>query len=111
MRACLSPCACIFARLMRVSASLRAWECVRMCERMCLCVSARVHECTCACICACMCACACMFMSAFVGVCANQMCMRAGVRIYAHVRVPASAKIHSDFVCVDLRNKIFFKVG
>ena len=26
--------ACIFARVMRVSASLRAWECMRMCERM-----------------------------------------------------------------------------
>ena len=56
-------------------------------ERICLCVRACVHECTCACICAC----ACVFMSAFVGVCANQMCVRAGVRIYAHVRVLACA--------------------
>ena len=35
MHACLSPYACIYVRVymrMRVSAWLRAWECVRMCE-------------------------------------------------------------------------------
>ena len=36
-----------------------------------------------------------MFMSAFVGVCANQICVRAGVRIIgptrACARVPACA--------------------
>ena len=32
-----------------------------------------------------------MFMSAFVGVCTNQICVRAGVRIYTSTRVPACA--------------------
>ena len=69
----------------RVSVCLRAWECVGMCERMCL--SVRAY------ICACMCACACVFMSAFVGVCTDQICVRAGVRTCTHacVRVPACA--------------------
>ena len=77
----LSPYACIYLRVymrMRVSAWLRAWECVRMCEHknyVVVRVRACVHVCTCACICVCMCGCACVFMSAFVGVCADQMCV------------------------------------
>ena len=62
----------------RVSVWLRAWECVLMCERMCL--SVRAY------ICAGRCACACVFVSAFVGVCTNQICVCAGVRIYTCTR-------------------------
>ena len=74
----VTVCVYIFARL-------HAYACICMVERvgMCayvrayvvVCVRACVHACMCACICACMCAYACVFMSAFVGVCANQMCV------------------------------------
>ena len=61
-----------------------------MCERMYL--SVRTYACTCACICAC----ACVVMSAFVGVCANQICVRAGVRIWApQVRVHVCLRVHA----------------
>ena len=57
VHACLSPYACIYLRVymrMRVSARLRAWECVRMCEHnVFVCVRACVHARTSVCICAC----------------------------------------------------------
>ena len=47
VHACLSPYACIYLRVymrIRVSAWLRAWECVRMCEHsMCLRVCVHVY--------------------------------------------------------------------
>ena len=65
--------------------------CVHLCVHVC--VRMRVHECVCG------------------RVCQSKVYACGCAHIYAHVRAPASAKIHSDFVCVDLRNNFFFKVG
>ena len=55
----VTVCVYIFARL-HACVCLRAYECVRMCKRMCL--SVRPYPCTC------------VFISAFVIMFANQMC-------------------------------------
>ena len=57
-----------------------------MCDRMCLSVL-------------CIYAWVCMFMSAFVGVCANQICVRAGVRIYTYVCTCACIRVHVHTMC------------
>ena len=66
---CEHICVRVYMRA-RVSAWLRACECVRMSKRMCL--SVRAYACTC------------VFIGAFVDVCANQTC--ACVRVHVHNR-------------------------
>ena len=82
---------CMYTYYARVYMRVRlsAWECVRKCERMCLSVRARVRAPVRACVRAHD---ICVFMSAFVGVCANQICVRAGVLIYTCVCLRARAR-------------------
>ena len=83
VRACEHNC-----HRMRVC-TMCASTCVCVC--LCGCAHGNVFVCASVCVylcyayaytCACICACACVFMSAFVGVCANQIRVRAGVRIW-----------------------------
>ena len=105
VRACMHVCQRM--RVYNLFARLHAHACISVVARvgMCayvrayvfVCVRACVHACTCVCICACMCACACVFMSAFVGVCANQMCVCGCAHIYdhGHVHVCLRARAHA----------------
>ena len=91
---------------MYVRASIFVTVCVYIFARLHACGCARGNVCVCASVCDCLCVHisvrACVrghvFMSAFVGVCTNQIC--AGVRTRACARGPTCACIIIQILCV-----------